>query len=144
MAAPIVVGVDGSPESDAALRWAALEATLRDTAVVAVHVLPVPWNLPDAEINAPCSNVEQKASALLDGALSRISDIDSHVERRLLAGDPTHLLLEQARGAQLLVVGSHGHGMLSKMRLGSISSHLAREARCPVVIVHDTESAKSS
>ena len=142
MTGRIVVGVDGSRESHAALRWAALEARLRETAVAAVHVLSVAWDLPDTEITAPSSALERKASALLDDALSRIGDIGARVERRLLIGDPTQRLLEEARHAQLVVVGSHGHGLLGKMKkLGSVSSHVARDAPCPVVIVRDTQSA---
>ena len=142
MTGRIVVGVDGSPESHAALRWAALEAQLRDIAVDAVHVLPVAWDLPDREISAPESSLERKASALLDDALSRIGDIGARVERRLLMGDPTQRLLEEARHAQLVVVGSHGHSLLGKMRkLGSVSAHVARQASCPVVIVRDSQSA---
>ena len=144
MTGHIIVGVDGSPESDAALRWAASEAQLRDSAVVAVHVLSVAWNLPDTEITAPSSDVERKASALLDDALSRVGDIGVRVERRLLVGDPTQRLLEEARRAQLVVVGSRGHGVLSKMKLGSVSSHLARHAPCPVVIVRDAQGAIAS
>jgi nucleotide-binding universal stress UspA family protein len=142
MTGQIVVGVDGSVESHAALRWAALEARLRDTAVFAVHVLSVAWDLPDTEITAPSSAVERKASALLDDALARIGDIGARIERRLLIGDPTQRLLEEARHAQLVVLGSHGHSLLGKMKkLGSVSSHVARQAPCPVVIVRASQSA---
>jgi nucleotide-binding universal stress UspA family protein len=125
----IVVGIDSSAESDAALRWACEEAALRRVDLRAVHVVPIPWNLPDPTIVRPESARERKGALVLERALDRGPCRERHVEGLLLAGDPASLLLTQAEEAELLVVGSRHRW------LGSASAHVIRHSPCPVVIV---------
>jgi len=144
MGARIVVAVDGSPESHAALRWACAEARLRTATVVATHVLSTPWELPDTDITQPASDVERAAREVLDDALRAVADCGASLEPHLLVGDPAERLLEAAADADLLVVGSRDHGFLGHARLGAVTSRLARGAPCPVVIVKQSDRSTSS
>ena len=136
MSERIIVAIDGSPASDAALRWACKEAHLRDADLIAVHVLSIPWNLPDPTIEQPESEEEQKAAAVLDAALLPALTDGLRIERRLLAGDATELLLEETKTGDLVVVGHRGRGHAARrMVLGSVSTHLANHSHCPCVIV---------
>lgn len=135
MGGRIVVGVDGSVASHAALAWACAEARVRDAVVVAAHVLSTPWELPDTEVREPASDVERAARAVLDDAIHPAADPGGRVEAHLLVGDPAERLLEAAAGADLLVVGVRDHGLLGHARLGAVTARLARTAPCPVVIV---------
>jgi nucleotide-binding universal stress UspA family protein len=125
----IVVGIDGEAESDAALRWACEEAVLRRVDLRVVHVVSVPWNLPDPTIVRPESAPERKGAQVLERALDRGPRIEGRVEGLLLAGDPASLLLTQAEEAELLVIGSR-HRLL-----GSVSTRVIRHSPCPVVVV---------
>jgi nucleotide-binding universal stress UspA family protein len=134
----IVVGLDGSPGSDAALAWALDEARARRATVDAVHVWHGPAIL-DYPLAVPLdtSPYERAARELLDGA---VQHADTHglvrpVERILTTGGATGVLLDVATGADLVVVGSHGTGGFTGMLVGSTSLGVARHAPCPVVVV---------
>src|SRR3974377_2292617 len=109
MSGKIVVGVDGSADSDAAVAWACEEAVLRDAVVDAVHVVAIPWQLPDPVVDVPQTAPEQEAANLLDSRLAGIDDRGAVVQRRILEGDAAQLLVAETRDAALLVVGSRGH-----------------------------------
>jgi nucleotide-binding universal stress UspA family protein len=145
----IVVGVEGSPGSLAALRFALAEARLRGDRLVALHawMLPVeeavhPFLLlvPGAE-GPPLPELQEAlgsaATERLDAALAQVADesVGVEVERRLVEGSPAATLVEASEGADLLVVGSRGHGGFRSLLLGSVSQQCAHYARCPVVIV---------
>ena len=137
----IVVGVDGSPRSLAALRWAMEEAGLRAATVRAVYVWS--WPYEECEIGhlagqAAFGRLRHAAEQALDEALRSAGCAqDPAVERRVADGAPARRLIEAADGAELLVVGSRGHGRLPGLVLGSVSRQCARGASCPVVIVRD-------
>jgi nucleotide-binding universal stress UspA family protein len=143
----IVVGVDGSEPSKAALAWAADEARLRSDHVLAVLAWtppmiaagPWPGMVP---IPAPADD-EQDAKAalaeLVDDVLDHIPKVE--VEQRVVHGPPAQALIDAARDAQLLVVGSRGHGGFAGLLLGSVSQQCAQHAACPVVIVRGPETA---
>jgi nucleotide-binding universal stress UspA family protein len=135
MPGKIVVGVDGSTDSDAALAWACEEAALRGAVVDAVYVIAIPWQLPDPVVDVPTTEPEREAAKLLDAVLARVDLGGAVVERRILEGDAVELLAAEAKDAELLVVGSHVHGAVSKLFGGSVTGDLAKEARCPVVLV---------
>jgi nucleotide-binding universal stress UspA family protein len=152
----IVVGVDGSPASDAALRWALDEARLRKMPVHAVHAFEV--SLPPigaVPVGAPATALaglasEQKerqrnmagdaARAVVQSALEREQAAASGVDVRVTAveGEPGRVLVELTKQADLLVLGSHGHGAVHDFLLGSVSHACSRHASCPVVVMPAT------
>ena len=137
----IVVGVDGSPSSAHALRWAVRHARATGGEVHAVMAWMPPsvyaWGpgLPD-DINwsEDCfTALEQMIKEALEGP-----DADQ-VQRHVVRGHPAQALIDQAVGADLLVVGCRGHGGFTGMLLGSVSQHVVAHAPCPVLVVHDKE-----
>ena len=146
MAGTIVVGVDGSDPGRAALRWAIEEAKVRNAAVVAVHVwsfypavppetfdgVPAPMTVPDAG-----EAIEADSRRLLDRELEAVSQEAAGVgvEARLVEGNAAEALTDASRDADLLVVGTKGHGALAGALLGSVSQHLAHHPPCPLVLV---------
>jgi nucleotide-binding universal stress UspA family protein len=143
MAGRIVVGVDGSEASKAALSWALGEARLRGDTVVALHAWTPPYPVPAALPGALVTPVEdtmveairKAAEELLAQAVSEAAAGEVTIEQRLVEIPAATALIEEARGAELLVVGSRGHGGFAGLLLGSVSQQLANHAPCPVVIV---------
>jgi nucleotide-binding universal stress UspA family protein len=134
-AQPIVVGVDGSPASDAALRWACDEARLRGVTVIALHVVSVPYEVPRVPIEDPQTDLERDGQRVLDEVLARVGVDDVAVEPRLLEGSPEELLVEASAEAALVVVGTRAHGRLASFVVGSVSNSVVHHAECPVVVV---------
>ena len=142
----IVVGVDGSPESQAALEWALGEAKLRGAAVKVVHawVMPIafaggapPFVLPEAH-----EAFDSEGEKILDDALAAAGGGVGEgvaVERSVVEGPAAQCLLRAAADADLLVLGSRGRGGFAGLLLGSIGQQCAHHARCPVVIVRGKE-----
>lgn len=135
----IVVGVDGSAPSNQAVEWAAKQAALTGSALVLVaawHVpamaygslVPVPQDLDLA--GATRDLVDQVA----DAVEKQHPGLD--VVRRVTEGQPALVLVEESEGANLLVVGSRGHGAFAGMLLGSVSEYCVTHATIPVVVVH--------
>ncbi|HUY46366.1 MAG TPA: universal stress protein [Streptosporangiaceae bacterium] len=137
----IVVGVDGSPSSREAIRWAVRQAALTGSSVDAV----IAWQYP-----APASGVglvpigvidtadfEEIAAKALADAVSGAADPGSSVSVRQLVveGNAAQALLSAAAGADLLVVGCRGHGGFAGALLGSVSQHCVHHAPCPVVVI---------
>ena len=82
------------------------------------------------------SAVHRAAEELLEKRPARSSEGDGvEIERRVVEGAPGAVLVEESRGADLLVVGSRGHGGFAGLLLGSVSQQCAHHAECPVVIV---------
>lgn len=129
----VVVGVDGSPGADAALRWAEEEAERRGAVLVVAHV----WSdLPTGRRATPTSALLADVAAdLLADAVRSIEDRKVCVEPQLRHGSPAAQLVQAARDAELLVVGSRGHGAVGDLVLGSVSGRCADQATCPVVII---------
>jgi nucleotide-binding universal stress UspA family protein len=141
-AAPrIVVGVDGSPASLDALRWAVAQAELTGASVQAVQAWQYPavvtgyaW-APVAMIEA--ADLQEAGQKAVKAAVRSVVDPASDVPVTTLvrAGHAAHVLLDVSDGADLLVVGSRGHGGFSGALLGSVSQHCVQHARCPVVVI---------
>jgi len=135
----IVVGVDGSDSSKAALRWAIRQAKLTGSSVDAVAA----WHYPTAYGWAPATleatDFETDAKNILTQALAEVSGLEPDVPVRPLVaeGHAAEVLLHQAKGADLLVVGSRGHGGFTSALLGSVSMYCALHAHCPVLILRD-------
>jgi nucleotide-binding universal stress UspA family protein len=132
----IVVGVDGSPSSREALRWAVRQAALNGSVVDAV----IAWHDPAsyagyAWLIADTCGADLAAKTLsetVDNAIPAGSTVV--VRQRVIEGHAARVLLDAAHGADLLVVGSHGRGGFTGMLLGSVSQHCAHHSPCPVVI----------
>jgi nucleotide-binding universal stress UspA family protein len=143
----IVVGVDGSEESNAALRWAVEEARLRGRGLAAVHAWVYP-SLTDASARGRsgyANALRRDAEELLDAAITEAAIPDDVPVRRLIVeGDAADALIEASEGAELLVVGSRPLGSMAGVLLGSVSRQCAREAACPVVIVRHGEALPAS
>lgn len=138
MTARIVVGVDGSAHARQALNHAIAEARLRDATIDAVYAYapPVYWSAPEfgVLIPRPESEVVEDATRLLERELADVPD-DVEVEPVVVEGPAARALLETARGADLLVVGSRGRGGFMGLLLGSTSHQVVTHATCPVVVV---------
>jgi nucleotide-binding universal stress UspA family protein len=131
----IVVGVDGSPASLQALRWAAGQAALTHASVRAV----TSWSQPAGyamEYVGDDIDWAENGRAILDDALAAVGDETSAgVERSVVEGEPAHVLVDASAGADLLVVGSRGHGGFTGLLLGSVSDYVIAHAACPVLVV---------
>jgi nucleotide-binding universal stress UspA family protein len=134
----IVVGVDGSEPSLKALRWAAQQARLTGATL---RVLTT-WEVATGTGWVPTFPVDYDPQAVarqaLDEAVTETlgADPDVAVERIVKEGHAAPILLAAAKDADLLVVGSHGHGAFAGMLIGSVSEHLVRHAPCAIVVVH--------
>ena len=135
----IVVGVDGSPASKSALRWAAWHAEQLGGTLAALMAWDVPliynWEVPDSD------DIARRTAASLDEIIAEVLDPDSDlaVGKNVTNGHPARALLDLAQetGADLIAVGSRGHGGFTEALLGSVSQHVVHHARCPVVVVRD-------
>jgi nucleotide-binding universal stress UspA family protein len=150
MAGSIVVGVDGSPPSVAALRFAAEEAELRNATLVAIHA----WTYvsPAAIVDPGMIPVSEDYVGQLDAELDAAqTELDSAIAAAFPDGPPTGFtarvvedsagdaLVAEAADAELLVVGSSGKSGLTSALLGSVSRHVVSHASCPVVVVKAAE-----
>lgn len=142
---PVVVGVDGSPLSEAAIAWAFEEASLRNATLVALYT----WHDGDTAGLFGDGNVAFQGETLPESGRRLLAQRlagwpekypDVAVERRVEHDKPRHRLLSASRGAQLLVVGSRGRGGFGGLVLGSTSQALLHHAACPVLVVR-TENA---
>jgi nucleotide-binding universal stress UspA family protein len=137
----IVVGVDGSPGADEALRHALREAQLRGSVVRVVTAWHVPavayGGMGAGPLVDPARAFAESAEAILRETLERVDGTrDVPVETVVREGRSANVLMDEAKDAELLVVGSRGHGGFTGLLLGSVSSECAHHATCPVMIVH--------
>jgi nucleotide-binding universal stress UspA family protein len=141
---PIVVGVDGSPASRAALRWAVAEAELRQCPVdvilgwhkdfdTAISALPI-----GAFREPTTQHLREEERRTLDEV---VAEVPTSIEVRalLVPQDARTALVEASKQAMLLVIGTRGAGPVSSALFGSVSAHCVRHAACPVVVLHDPD-----
>ena len=136
----IVVGVDGSPGSRKALTWAAAEAADHRAELVVVNVwehtlLPPAGSVSVSERYVP--DPSQATAEELGGVIKEELGEEPRVlvQPRVKQGSPAKVLIEESGGADLLVVGTRGHGGFAGLVLGSVSQHVAAYAQCPVAVV---------
>lgn len=133
---PVVVGVDGSASSVDALRYAMRMASALDAPL---HVVSV-WSYPPlAEPSmVQAWSPDEDAQDVLDTAVSEAfgDNPPPALVRRIAPGPTTARLIEESKHAQMLVLGSRGHGGFVGLLLGSVSAACAEYAHCPVLIVH--------
>jgi nucleotide-binding universal stress UspA family protein len=141
--AKIVVGLDGSAQSQAALRWALDEARLRNGRVVAIHAWSYPylgeWYDARASFDTDVLHaIERDAKETVDSALAEVGVPENVVaSSAAVEGSASAVLIAAAQDADLLVVGSRGRGGFAELVLGSVSHQCAQHASCPVVIVRE-------
>jgi nucleotide-binding universal stress UspA family protein len=140
----IVVGVDGSDPSKAALRWAARIASPTGAVIEAVtawqfmpnfgwpYAVPPGWDPADDAQKLLASTVESVFGTARPDQMQLIS----------VEGNPAKTLLDRSDGAEMLVVGSRGHGGFVGLLLGSVSASCAEHATCPVLVVHSDPNSK--
>ena len=136
----IVVGVDGSETSRAALRWAIEEAEHHGSSLEAVHAWHQNVYLGGEYVDASMLDptiYRAAGEALLNATVDAEDEsrLASPVRRLLVNDAPAHALLEAAEGADLVVVGSRGRGGFAGLLLGSVSQQLVRHAPCPVIVI---------
>jgi nucleotide-binding universal stress UspA family protein len=140
--AGIVVGVDDSAASNAAVIWASREAELRDLSMTLVHVVtpligwaetPLPPRYWHIQGNMARRLLRRAQKLVVD---SRSSDRDIEVRTEVFHGLPIAALVDMSKDAALMVLGSRGLGNVSGLLLGSVSSALVRHAHCPVAVIH--------
>ena len=122
----IVVGLDGSARSIQALEWAYGEAELAGAELTALYA----WNDPHSD-----SDLTVQLNASLESLGSRLTGGTVTVHRKVVKKPAKEALLDESKDADLLAVGSHGHGALRASLLGSVSHGVAQHSRCPVAVV---------
>ena len=137
----VVVGVDGSAASAVALAWAARYAKITGASIRVVRAWhypaaagPAPVGIAPASVSAEVAEAQQQE---LDQAVTAtLGDNPSvKVETKVAYGHPAQVLIDESADADLLVVGSRGHGGFTGMMLGSVSMHCVHTAHCPVTVV---------
>jgi nucleotide-binding universal stress UspA family protein len=142
----IIVGIDGSPASDAAVSWAAHDAAIRGLPLTLVYVdnpvaptwaqAPTLKNSPE-EQEAEGRSLLAHASTIARDAIADTAQI--RINGELLSSATIPTLVDRSQDAELIVVGSRGRGALSRSILGSVSSGLIRHAHCPVALIRDAD-----
>jgi nucleotide-binding universal stress UspA family protein len=135
----IVVGIDGSDTAQRALAWAVDEAKRRNAVLVVVHAWHVPYvgGYPVTASAYDPALIEEAARSVLADALAAedTSELAAPPEPILVCGGAATTILDAAKGADLLVVGSRGLGGFGALLLGSVSHQVVHHASCPVVVV---------
>lgn len=134
----VLVGVDGSAPARAALDFAVREAGLRGATLVAVMAVELPdhaWTDPYAVRTEPGDTVLKLAGQRLRELLSEVDGTGVPVEPVVTTTAAPVALIDRSRDADLLVVGSRGHGGFRGLVLGSVSMQCVLHAHCPVTVV---------
>lgn len=143
---PILVGVDGSESAFEALKWAAQQARLVGTPILAVATWQYPKTYDWSELLPQEADFSSAAERVLKRSVDavRAEDPSLTIEAKVFEGHPAMILVDLSHSASLVVVGSRGHGEFVGMLLGSVSAFLASHAHCPVVIVRGEEHSGQS
>lgn len=146
----IIVGVDGSPSSLAAVEWAARDAQMRNVALKVVHVVaPIVagaegWSGVSIPADYAQLQEEQATRAIQQAHSTAVAAAPSHADRissEILHEPTVPALVELSRHADMVVVGCRGHGGVAQILLGSVSAAVAQYAHCPVAVIHHDEPA---
>jgi nucleotide-binding universal stress UspA family protein len=138
----IIVGVDGSAHSRRALEWAMKEAAVRETplTVMTVHAL-IRGYFSGGMVEFPndhalAEKAGQVVQAEVDSAANDLGgSAPASVTVRVASGSVVEELVNAAKNADMLVVGSRGAGGFSRLMMGSVSSMVTQHATCPVVVI---------
>jgi nucleotide-binding universal stress UspA family protein len=143
----VLVGVDGSAGARPALEFAAREAGLRGATLVALMAVEPPdyaWIDPYAVRSHPEAALLQTAEQRLRAILSEVDTHGIEVQPVVTTTSAAAALVERSRDADLLVVGSRGHGGFRGLVMGSVSMQCVVHAHCPVTIVRSERDAERS
>ena len=141
----IVVGVDGSPASNFAVCWAARDAAMRHIPLTLVHMVNAVTMWPQVPMSAEAVVwQEDDGRRVLDEAVKIAEDATKTYRRIEISSElrhspPVSTLAEMSEEAEMVVVGSTGRGAVTRVLLGSVSSGVVRQARCPVAVIHDED-----
>lgn len=138
----IVVGVDGSGPSNAALEWAVRQAELSGSRVEGITAWEWPFSYGSPMLVSPAYDPAADAKNILEDALSplRASHPNLDISGTVVEGHASQVLVDASKGAELLVVGNRGHGGFSGLLLGSVSERCTARAHCPVLVVRGESS----
>lgn len=137
----LVVGVDGSPSSMAAVEWAARDAEMRNVPLSVIHVVaPIVVGIPAAippdysqmQEAAAQTIIEQARGVAIAAAPSHAGEISTEI----LHAQPVPAMVELSRRALMVVAGCRGQGAVEQALMGSVSAGIAHHAHCPVAIIH--------
>jgi nucleotide-binding universal stress UspA family protein len=136
----ILVGVDGSPGSRNALKWAAAEAADHGADLVVLTVWERPLLPPMGSGEVPDHGVPDPSRTATEDLIKVIreelgDDPPVLVQPRARQGNAAKVLIEESADADMLVVGPRGHGGFRGLVLGSVSQHVAAYAKCPVAVI---------
>ena len=140
----VLIAVDGSAFSDAAVDEVARRPWPRGSEVKVLHIserplIPAtePWALPDNYFEEMDRAAQEHARATVESALARLGKSDVKISSEIIEGYPKHAIVDEAQrwGAELIVLGSHGYRGLTRLLLGSVSQAVASHAHCSVEIV---------
>ncbi|KUI20193.1 hypothetical protein AU193_16715 [Mycobacterium sp. GA-1285] len=147
----VVVGTDGSAPAEAAIKWAARDASMRKLPLTVVHANSVS-TVAAAMVAWPAGHIpeqvleqqEDEARTILADAVELARDSAEDAKRLTVTGEmffgwPVPTLLDASREAELVVVGCRGRTGLRRALLGSVSSGLIHHAQCPVAVIHDED-----
>jgi len=142
----IVVGVDGSPSSDSAVCWASRDAAMRNVPLTLVHMLK-PFVPTFAQIPMPTGAAvwqEDDGRRVLEEAVKIAKDATTmpgqiKISTTMKFSPPVPKLVKMSDEAEMVVVGSNGRGAVGRLLLGSVSSAVVRNAKCPVAVIHDSD-----
>jgi nucleotide-binding universal stress UspA family protein len=136
----IIVGVDGSPSSHKALAWAAMEAGDHGADLVVVNAWEHTLLPPAGSLSVSEHYVPDPSQRSADDLLREIKEVLGEdppvlVQPVVKQGNAAEVLIDQSESADMLVVGTRGHGGFRGLVLGSVSQHVAAYAKCPVTVV---------
>jgi nucleotide-binding universal stress UspA family protein len=142
----IVVGVDGSPASNAAVCWAARDAAMRHVPLTVVHMVnPTVPTVPQLPVSTGVAVwQEEEGRQVLERAVKVAEDAVKtdrgiEIKSELRCSPPVPTLVKMSEEAEMLVVGSNGRGAMARLLLGSVSSNVVRSAHCPVAVIRDED-----
>jgi nucleotide-binding universal stress UspA family protein len=144
----VVIGYDGSPESELALSWAAATARRRGSRLTLLHSVNLSFipGFPASDTSQVEPELQDAAKRLMDDGATRAGDaLDaSQIQTQYWLGSPSAQIVEASHNADLVVLGSRGRGRLTGGLLGSTSYAVAAHAHCPVVVVRPSHEAAQS
>jgi nucleotide-binding universal stress UspA family protein len=137
----MVVGLDGSPSSLAALEWVAGLAESTDATVEVVTAWEWPKGLATMSMVPGDYDPEDDAEAMVTGAVREVRRRHPEIEfvPVVVEGHPAPILVEASKGADLLAIGNRGHGEVAGVLIGSVSGHCAAHAHSPVLVIRDRD-----
>ncbi|QDP95135.1 universal stress protein [Microlunatus elymi] len=149
MAGRLVVGVDGSTGSARALEYAAAEAARGGLVLEIVNALDLPTDVDFYGVRLAAPDIEAMqsyAENLLNSARAKVSELHPEVtcETRYEIGNTSNVLIDASHGATAMVLGTRGMGAAGRTFLGSVSTRLASDAKCPLFVINEDHDLPTS